>query len=188
MKDGDFVLALEHATNILTDDTAGLDWTMGRIEVSNVAATCLVMTGRPHDALDTVAWLEGLETPYYDGSEIRAIAHLRLGDIDAAIDHIHPHAVRAATGRLPHESDESVALLAGLARAEGDDELARELLMCVGLGRQPSTGSYAISLARELGIADEVAAHRVQMAYEVAGPASVSRVALRAELDRRGWS
>ena len=39
-----------------------------------------VLLGRPHDALVTVAQLEVLDLPFHDGNDVRALAHLALGE------------------------------------------------------------------------------------------------------------
>ncbi len=62
------------------------------------AAVSEVLLGQPGTALATVAQLDEFDLPFMDGSEVRALAHLALGDTETAVVYIRRLAVRAATG------------------------------------------------------------------------------------------
>jgi hypothetical protein len=74
-------------------------WTIMTIEHSTIVAMCLVLIGEPGRALDVVSRRDEYALDYYDGSEIRALAHLALGGMDEAHGSVKAHARRAATGR-----------------------------------------------------------------------------------------
>ena len=156
------------------------------------AALAEVLLGQPEMALATVAQLDQFDLPFLDGSEVRAHAHLALGDANTALKFIRPVAARAATGSFPAESNNAMMLLAALSHHYGDDDAARRLLMKAGDGRLPGSKGFARHLARQLGIFDaymaEVAAiYRPDSPH---GPMGAIRSlhALRAELARRGWT
>lgn len=59
--------------------------------------------------------------------------------------------------------------------------------------RQPATIAYATDLATRLGLLDDLQERRRQVELRMEGPAFIelserSLAAVRAELDRRGWS
>ncbi len=144
-----------------------------------------VLLGQPTAALVTVAQLDEFGRPFMDGTEVRALAHLTLGDTDTAISFIRRLAARAATGLFSRESGDAMLLLAALAHHHGDDDDARQFLLEAGGGRQPGTIAYGRHLARLLGIADE---YRTQPGDSRDAMGIVSSLhALRTELTRRGW-
>jgi hypothetical protein len=49
-----------------------------------VAGVCQIILGMPARALETVAELDACELAFYDGAEVRTLAHLQLGDIARA--------------------------------------------------------------------------------------------------------
>jgi predicted ATPase/class 3 adenylate cyclase len=146
------------------------------------AAVADVMLGQPETALAAVAPLDELDLPFMDGTEVRVLAHLALGNTDTALVHIRRLATRAATGAFGGESDDAMLMFAALAHHEGDDETARRFLLDARQGRQPGTIAYGRHLARKLGIADAFA-KQSQVEMGVVG----SLKPLRAELTRRGW-
>ena len=131
---------------------------------------------------------DAYDLPFMDGTDVRALAHLALGDIGPATEHIRQHAKRAATGRYPRESNEAMMLLAALAQHIGDDDAARQFMLNAGTGRSPATSGFARHLARQLGIADEYAAD-AQALQQPGNPHSAlsatrSLNAMRAKLTR----
>ena len=141
-----------------------------------------VLLAQPRAALATVAQLDEFDLPFQDGTEVRALAHLALGDPETALVHIRRLATRAATGAYLGESDDAMLMFAALAHHQGDDETARRFLLNAGQGRQPGTIAYGRHLARKLNIAD---AYLKQSQVEMGVVRSMKP--LRAELTRRGW-
>ena len=142
-------------------------------ERSNVdvvaAAMSEVILGLPDAALVTVAQLDDFDFPNMDGTEVRALAYLTLGDTETAMTFIQRHAKRAATGVYAAESNDAMLLFAALAHHDGDDNAARNYLRVAGGGRQPGTIAYGRHLARQLGIIDEYLAD-VATLHEPANP------------------
>jgi hypothetical protein len=169
--------------------------TLSQLAAQTEAATCLLLLGEPKKALDRVASLEGI--PYaYNGCGTQmtvALARLGLSDVEAARRLIRDYAVEAATGKLSNQCSEGLLLLAELAHFEGDNATAIGLLAEFGIGRMPSTTQRARVLARQLGIAEQIARNE----QAVFAPAHVAEhgvlgirrmmVALHGELTRRGW-
>ena len=86
---------------------------------------------------------------------MRALAHLELGNIDAAMPYLRSHVANGRTGRFPGQANDSVLLLAAHARAEGDDPRARELLLSSWFCRTDATIIYSHELARRLDVVEE---------------------------------
>jgi predicted ATPase/class 3 adenylate cyclase len=176
----------------LSHEMARLSRTSILSESVQAAAMSEVLLGQPVTALATVAQLDEFEFPFNDGTQVRALAHLALGDADTATSYIRGMAVRAATGAFPAESNDAMFLLAALSHHEGDDDAARRLVFSAGDGRTPSSKGFSRHFAKQLGIIDEYAAD-VAALYKPDnphGPMGTTRSlnALRAELARRGWS
>ncbi len=155
------------------------------------AAVSEIALGLPDAALVTVAQLDDFDFPNMDGTEVRALAYLALGDTETAMTFIRRLAKRAATGVYGAESNDAMLLFAALAHHDGDDNAARDHLRVTNIGRQPGTIAYGRHLARQLGIIDEYLADFAALG-EPANPhggmgADRSMNALRAELARRGW-
>ena len=155
------------------------------------AAMSEVMLGLPDAALATVAQLDNFDLPNMDGTEVRALAYLALGDTETAMTFIQRLAKRAATGVYGAESNDAMLLFAALAHHDGDDNAARDYLRVAGIGRQPGTIAFGRHLARHLGIIDEYIADAASL-NEPGNPhggmgATRSMNALRAELARRSW-
>ena len=124
---------------------------------------CLVLIGEPTRALEVVSRRDAYALDFQDGSEIRALAYLSLGEMDQARGLVKAHGRRAATGRDIAESDDSLLLLAALAHAEGDDQIARDLMSGMGLERGLATIAFAGDLANRLGMLDELQEQRRRM-------------------------
>jgi len=159
------------------------------------AAMCLLLLGRPKEALDRVASLRGIPYAYFGGGTqvIGALASLALGEIEAARRLIRDYAGEAATGKLSNQCSEALLMLAELAHAEGDDARAITLISEFGIGRMPSTTQHARALARRLGVAEQLARNEQAVftpeSMAANGMLGVRRTmaALRNELIRRGW-
>jgi hypothetical protein len=189
---GDYRAALVNSQAAF-DSSDHYAWTFMSLEHSTILAMCLVLIGEPTPALEVVSRRDEYALDYYDGSEIRALAHLALGEIDKARGSVKAHGRRSATGRDIAESDDSLVLLAALAHAEGDDQIACDLLSSMGLERQPSTIAFAGDLANRLGMLDELQEQRRRMRVLLTEDHRIaasqrSLAALRAELARRGWN
>ena len=149
------------------------------------AAMSEVLLGQPKAALVTVAQLDQFDLPFVDGTEVRALAHLALGDTDTAITCIRRHAKRASLGFLRGESNDTMMLIAALAHQQGDEPAARRFLLDAFGGRSPGTIAYGRHLARQLGIFDEYMGQVEDPDDSYGVTRSVN--AVRAELARRGW-
>ena len=118
--------------------------------VEGVCAQSLaeVLLGQPAQALVTVAQLDELDLTINDGNDVRALAHLALGDIDTAVGFLRRFATRAALGVLPSESNDAMLLLASLALHQGDDAAARAYLLDAGSARPPAKHPRPFSPSR----------------------------------------
>lgn len=159
-------------------------------------ASLHLLLGAPDDALKAIELLDGLPHPYGNGSDVVALAHLALGDINRARTIIRSHAQLAATGRRPRECNDSLVLLAFLAHAERDDEVARRLILAAGLARQTGMVLLASDLAHRLGVGQEHALAVAQALSTDAQRTSLDEARgtdavmakLQGELHRRQWS
>ena len=124
---------------------------------------------------------------------MRALAHLELGNIDAAMPYLRSHVANGRTGRFPGQANDSVLLLAAHARAEGDDPRARELLLSSWFCRTDATIIYSHELARRLDMVEEhERCQRRAVTFGSRSPEGINGMhlamaALRSELARRGW-
>ena len=158
-----------------------------------LGGVCQIILGMPAEALDTVAELDAYGLAFYDGAEVRTLAHLELGDIDTAKHHLRIHAARGRTGRYSGEANDSVLLLAALAHAEGDISVARDLLLNSWFCRTDATIIFSHELARRLEVTNEhERCQRRAVTFGSRSPEGINgrhlaMTALRAELTRRGW-
>ncbi|HEY5664332.1 MAG TPA: adenylate/guanylate cyclase domain-containing protein [Ilumatobacter sp.] len=177
----------------------GLGWLADHGEVDDwmvsnavrVTAMAQILLGRPGDALPTLE-LIGANPVFGSGIDVRAIAHLELGEFDSAREPIRGYAVEAATGRVRSVPGDALLLLAALAHCEHDDDRARLLLLDMGQSRHDATAAYGVYLARQLGIFTEYMHAVTEGAapdpdYGMLGERR-ALFALRAELSRRGWA
>lgn len=154
---------------------------------------CQIILGMPTQALETVAELDAYGLAFFDGAEVRTLAHLELGDVGAAMHQLRIQVARGRTGRFPGEANDSVLLLARLAHAEGDIARARELLLQSWFCRTDATIIFSHELARRLEVSDEhERCQRQAVMFGSRGPEGINGMhlamaALRAELTRRGW-
>ena len=191
---GDFATALSELQTSLAIQQQINFFPSTRAETTlRLGGVCQIILGIPSDALDTVAELDGYGLAFYDGAEVRTLAHLELGDVDTAMHHLRTHVARGRTGRYSGEANDSVLLLAALAYAEGDILRARELLLQSWFCRTDATIIYSHELARRLEVTEEH--ERSQRRAVTFGSHSAEGIngmhlamtALRAELARREW-
>jgi hypothetical protein len=168
-------------------------YSTGAARATKHAAVCQILTGRPTEALHTIEWVEQFDFVGSHTDDVRALSHLALSDHPQAEHHVRVHAARALTGRLIGEACDSALLLAALAHAEGDDDVARQLLLDMGMGQEPATIVYSAHLASQLDAADQHAKRqRLAFGYHTTSPegpsgSRVAMAAVRRELHRRGW-
>ena len=191
----DYRAALEAARDGL-EDPSNRDRDRGfafEIMADSDFAVFEILSGEPETALLSLAALDRARYAYENGEpdEIRALAHLALGDVATAVEHIRLHAARALTGTRIRERNDGVLLLAALAHTEGDDDTARALLLNTGLALTCGTVAFARELAVRLGIAEEYRAHEIDAMnpFTTLGPLGTTNATatLRRELARRGW-
>ena len=157
------------------------------------AAVCQIILGIPAQAVDTLAELGAYGSILNDGTDVRALAHLELGNTDAAMQYLRSHVANGRTGRFPGQANDSVLLLAALAHAEGDDPRARELLLNSWFCRTDATIIYSHELARRLDVVDEhERCQRRAVTFGSRSPEGINGMhlamaALKSELTRRGW-
>jgi predicted ATPase len=117
-----------------------------------------------------------------------ALAAVAGSDREAARMTARQHALDAFAGRVGHAEGDALILLAELARREGDDDRARELLIGVGAARGQASALTASRLAAMLGVTTEIEAafreHFSDPAWLLDRPKRV----LLDEIDRRGWT
>jgi hypothetical protein len=153
---------------------------------------CSVLLGDPKTALKAAdhyssAFDPGLGTD----DEIRALAYLKLGDLEHARTAIKRHAHEGATGKLVQQAASSLVLLAVLADAEGDASVARDIILNMGMCRDAEIWAYARHLAEELGVGTEFEVAQAPLLTDDGDAIQEKDAAdietLRRELTRRGW-
>ena len=191
---GDFATALRELQASLAINERIDFFPASRAESTlRLAGVCQIILGMPTQALETVAELDAYGLAFFDGAEVRTLAHLELGDVGAAMHQLRIQVARGRTGRFPGEANDSVLLLARLAHAEGDIARARELLLQSWFCRTDATIIFSHELARRLEVSDEhERCQRQAVMFGSRGPEGINGMhlamaALRAELTRRGW-
>ena len=190
---GDYETALRNTQAWLTQQMSADYFTTGATRGVKHAAVCQLLLGEPAAALETVAWLEQFGVPSSNSDEIRALANLALDNAAQAEHHIRVHAARAISGRLTGEACDSALLLAALAHAEEHDDIARGLLLHMGMGLEPATVVYSTHLAIQLGVTSEHAERQqLTLGYSSTSEQGLSgsrmaMAAVRNEFARRGW-
>lgn len=117
-----------------------------------------------------------------------ALPALASDDLDSARAAVKVVAVDAASGRHALVEGDAVALLAELARLEGDTELARELIMHTGTGRSPASIAVTRHIATTLGVDDELHAMYCSNMMNAEWALDRPKRTLDRELQRRGWA
>ncbi len=190
---GRYETALDGAQTWLQHQRDSDFYSTGATRAAKQVAACQILTGRPADAMRTMEWVDQFDFVSANSDDIRALSHLALGDHARAEHHVRVHATRALTGRLIGEACDSALLLAALAHAEGHDDVARQLLLDMGMGQEPATIVYSAHLAAQLDIADQFAAcQRRAIGYQTTSPegpsgSRLAMTAVRQELHERGW-
>ena len=157
-------------------------------------AFCHLLLGNADKTFTLIDWVDSYPNLFGRLREVRALAHLALGQVETATVHIREQCAEAITGRVPGACNDSVLILAALAHSESNHDKAVELLMHTGLGRSPGSTAYARELARRLGIREADTAFerewRSEEGQRIHGPMGMSTAmqTLRAELTRRGWN
>jgi predicted ATPase len=190
---GDYESALAGVEAWLAVQTVTDFFSTGAARAMKQAAVCEILLGRPRAAFGAIEWFDQFDFVGSNTDDVQALAHLALGETAAAERRIRVHAARALTGRLVGEVCDTAMLFAALAHAEGEDDIARDLLLQMGMGQEPATIVYSAYLATTLGIAAERTGQQEQaMGYDsrsVEGPSGsrMAMAAVRNELHRRGW-
>ena len=193
-RSGDIVAALGHIrTSMEIERTTDFYSPHSMQAGPRFAAVCQIILGMPAQAIDTLAELGAYGSILNDGTDVRALAHLALGNIDAAMPYLRSHVANSRTGRFPGQANDSVLLLAALACSEGDTDLARELLLQSWFCRTDATIIFSHALARRLDVVDEhERCQRRAVTFGSRSPEGINGMhlamaALRSELTRRGW-
>jgi predicted ATPase/class 3 adenylate cyclase len=118
----------------------------------------------------------------------RALAAVAGSDRDAALMTARRHALDSFAGRVGHAEGDALVLLAELARREGDDDRARELLVGVGAARGQASALAASRLASMLGVRTEIEAAFRQHLFDQAWLLDRPKRVLLDEVERRGWT
>ncbi len=156
------------------------------------AAMCLVLLGRPRDALALLGrqdqeFVQAVQLT--NGEQIRVFALLELGEMENARERVRRLAVQGLARRHAYEANDCVVMLAGLALAEGDATTAAELVLAAGTG-----SGWSVIVADNLAMRLEVTEQRQRRIVESIRSHDTSRNtqlaahALRNELERRGWT
>jgi hypothetical protein len=191
--DGDAAAALRHAQHALDVERSTEYCTVLLLSGTQLAAACDIVLGEPARALERLSEFDELNLAFFTGDEVRAFAYLALGQHDDAEQLIQKHAKQAASGQVSGQSSDSVLLLAALADARGDTQIARDLLLHTGVGHHAATRMFSADLAVRLGVAAEHAdgvRHALELGERDHGGGTGSNAvmtALRQELARRGW-
>jgi predicted ATPase/DNA-binding SARP family transcriptional activator len=192
--DGDPAAALRHAEHALAVE-ARIDYrTVLLFSATQLAAACELMLGQPLTALERLDGLDQFDLAFFNGDEVRALAHLALGARDQAERIIRTHAKQAVTGQISSQAGDSLLLLAALADAEGHTQKATELLLLMGVGHHAATRMYSADLAARLGVATEHATmvrhaltHDPRRQPSATDATSSVMSALHQELANREW-
>lgn len=118
------------------------------------SAVSALMLDDHRTALEAANEYLGLSPPFGTGHEVRALAHLAGGDLDAAAEAAQLHVRLAITGRRYRQATDSLLVLAALA-ASDDRRAAVDLLLGMGQCLTAELTSYARHLANQLGVSAE---------------------------------
>ncbi|MGA7759858.1 MAG: adenylate/guanylate cyclase domain-containing protein [Ilumatobacteraceae bacterium] len=149
---------------------------------------CHLLLGRPHEALALATRSAPTRSNFGTLDYHVALAQVAVGDIEGAKPLLQRLAHRSASGRTRLEAGTMLLVLAELARAEGDLDTARRLLLTTLGRRTVELYAYARHVAAELGIAEEFA--QLPMAIEFEGQVADQRASIevvQAEIRRRNW-
>ncbi len=166
-------------------------WAAAGMLPGGMEAMCLALLGQPEKALaiDSVEEEEILAALHVAGGDFnRVFAIVESGDLDEGTRRVRKIAVRGLTRRYAYEANDCVVLLAALAFAEGEFEIATELVLQAGTGSGWSV-IVADHVAGRLEVLDERKRRIVESirSRDTAHNTEQAAAALRTELDRRGW-
>lgn len=141
------------------------------------------------DDLEAAHMATGRLDPYYQSivGFARALVSLATDDLVVAQAAVRDQALDAVSGRVELVDGDALGLLAELARREGDDDRARELIMHTGPGRSPATVGFLRFVANRLGVDGELHAAYCSNLLDHEWMVRRPRTALRRELERRAW-
>ena len=186
---GDYQNALDRTSRWV--DEISQDGVLTSMDLAFVQtrAGLLVLLGDPANALAQLD--EFADYPFQFGvGGVRALAHLALGDIDAAREHTRLEAAESMAGRLRMQANETVLVLAALAEVEGERNVSIDLVLKMGVGPSPIATASGRELASRLGVGDSYAA-QLGASLDPSGDDFIgvrtAMTALRAEVARRGW-
>ena len=166
--------------------------------VANVGATlggiavCQILNGQPAAALDTITLLESHSITWRRGDDLRALAHLALGDVVQAMHHVRLITEHGLTGRIWGEASNCLIVHAFVHAAENNPGRARDLFTHITAPTGTVGIIYASHAARQLGITDALR-QRILDHVNCTPDQQRSRyantmAALRAETTLRGWT
>lgn len=186
---GDYQNALDRTSRWV--DEISQDGVLTSMDLAFVQtrAGLLVLLGDPANALAQLD--EFADYPFQFGvGGVRALAHLALGDIDAARERTRLEAAESMAGRLRMQANETVLVLAALAEVEGERNVSIDLVLKMGVGPSPIATASGRELASRLGVGDSYAA-QLGASLDPSGDDFIgvrtAMTALRAEVARRGW-
>ena len=142
---------------------------------------------RIDDALDVATLLEGRESVYAKADDVRIVANLRRGDLEAAHPYLKAHSLDAVTGRLSRAANDTLLFLALRAEHDDPDDAAR-LLMAVEQTRTVPTIATSIALADRLGHRQAFDECRARGREDRAASGRRAIDVLGAELGNLGWA
>ncbi len=118
-------------------------------------AVCQILNGQPAAALDTITLLERHNISWRRGDDLRALAHLALGDVDQAMHHLRLITEHGLTGRIWGEASNCLIVHAFVRAAANEDDRARDLIAHITAPAGTVGSIYASHAARQLGITEE---------------------------------
>lgn len=147
-----------------------------------------LLAGDPHTALQAATRYSDARPGLGTGDELKALAHVALGELDEARDATRVYAHAAASGRVVQQPTEALLLLAVLADAEGDRAIARDLVLNMGRCRSSQTIHYAVHIADQLGVPGEYQASQSAItSTDIKHRAVQDLQTLQTEMTRRDW-
>jgi predicted ATPase len=160
-----------------------------------LAAICQILLGNPAGVTGPISWLEELAPGVFKTEDIQAYALIAQGHLVDAEPLVRDQAKEGLSGRgrLPGQVSDSVVLLAAFAHAEGDNNVAADLLRQMGAGLEPAAMLMSHRLAERIGFGVEHAdLQEHAQGYKANDPQGLKGTrmaadAVRAELTRRGW-
>ena len=189
---GDVEGALDAARMVLDAEPDGANCEPV-VNAGRIAIMCHLLRREPGEALAIADRLGHLPSRFGTLAFHTALCHVELRDLETARSQMHELAHYSVAGRVRLEAGTMLLLLATLARAEGDIEVARELLMVSTGRRTTELYQYSQHAAEQLGIGDEYRRLAETQRRQLSDPGGAERdhldtiAALRNEMIRRNW-